>query len=108
MSFSTCWTASSVSNFFRPRFTVSLICRRSLLKKMSFSSASAPGSFASLAASFLPGAPGGSNQSRPCAMNDVLLSAKGLHKTYLLGRRELKVLRGVDVELKRGDFLGLR
>ena len=41
-------------------------------------------------------------------MNDVLLSAKGLHKSYLLGRRELKVLRGVDVELKRGDFLGLR
>src|SRR4051812_25211690 len=41
-------------------------------------------------------------------MNDVLLTATGLHKTYLLGRRELKVLRGVNVELKRGDFLGLR
>ena len=41
-------------------------------------------------------------------MSDVLLSGVGLHKTYLLGRRELKVLRGVDVELKRGDFLGLR
>src|SRR4051812_1334703 len=41
-------------------------------------------------------------------MNDVLLSGKALHKTYLLGRRELKVLRGVDVELKHGDFLGLR
>jgi ABC-type lipoprotein export system ATPase subunit len=41
-------------------------------------------------------------------MNDALLSAKGLHKTYYLGRRELKVLRGVDVELRRGDFLGLR
>src|SRR5262245_60619933 len=41
-------------------------------------------------------------------MNDVLLRGQGLHKTYLLGKRELKVLRGVDVELKRGDFLGLR
>jgi ABC-type lipoprotein export system ATPase subunit len=41
-------------------------------------------------------------------MSEVLLSAKGLQKTYLLGRRELKVLRGVDVELKRGDFLGLQ
>jgi ABC-type lipoprotein export system ATPase subunit len=41
-------------------------------------------------------------------MSDVLLTASSLHKTYLLGRRELKVLRGVDLELKRGDFLGLR
>ena len=41
-------------------------------------------------------------------MNDVLLRASGLHKSYQLGKRELKVLRGVDVELKRGDFLGLR
>src|SRR5215469_6316637 len=41
-------------------------------------------------------------------MSDVLLTARSLHKTYLLGRRELKVLRGVDLELKRGDFLGLR
>jgi ABC-type lipoprotein export system ATPase subunit len=41
-------------------------------------------------------------------MNDVLLRATGLHKSYQLGQRELKVLRGVDVELKRGDFLGLR
>jgi ABC-type lipoprotein export system ATPase subunit len=40
--------------------------------------------------------------------DDVLLRASGLHKSYLLGTRELKVLRGVDVELKRGDFLGLR
>src|SRR5882724_8893624 len=41
-------------------------------------------------------------------MNDVLLSAKGLHKTYILGKRSLEVLRGVDVEMKRGDFLALR
>ena len=41
-------------------------------------------------------------------MNEPLLSAKGLHKTYLLGQRSLEVLRGVDVELRRGDFLALR
>lgn len=41
-------------------------------------------------------------------MNDVLLSAKGLHKTYVLGQRSLQVLRGVDIEMKRGDFLALR
>jgi ABC-type lipoprotein export system ATPase subunit len=38
----------------------------------------------------------------------VLLSATGLHKTYTLGRRSLEVLRGVDVELRRGEFLALR
>jgi len=41
-------------------------------------------------------------------MNDLLLSAKGLHKTYILGKRSLEVLRGVDVEMQRGDFLALR
>ena len=41
-------------------------------------------------------------------MNDVLLSARDVHKTYFLGRRALEVLRGVDVELRRGDFLALR
>jgi ABC-type lipoprotein export system ATPase subunit len=39
---------------------------------------------------------------------DVLLSARGVHKTYVLGKRSLEVLRGVDVELQRGDFLALR
>jgi len=41
-------------------------------------------------------------------MNDLLLQAKGVHKTYFLGKRSLEVLRGVDVELRRGDFLALR
>src|SRR5947209_7110036 len=37
-----------------------------------------------------------------------LLSAIGIHKTYILGKRSLEVLRGVDVALRRGDFLALR
>jgi ABC-type lipoprotein export system ATPase subunit len=41
-------------------------------------------------------------------MSDPLLAARNVHKTYLLGKRSLDVLRGVDVELARGDFLGLR
>ncbi len=40
--------------------------------------------------------------------NETLLSARGLQKTYLLGHRSLEVLRGVDLELRRGDFLTLR
>jgi len=41
-------------------------------------------------------------------MSEPLLSAKDIHKTYSLGQRSLEVLRGVDVELARGDFLALR
>jgi ABC-type lipoprotein export system ATPase subunit len=41
-------------------------------------------------------------------MSDVLLSGKDIHKSYVLGKRSLEVLRGVDVELNRGDFLALR
>lgn len=41
-------------------------------------------------------------------MSDLLLSAKRVEKTYLLGKRSLEVLRGVDVELPRGDFLAMR
>ena len=40
--------------------------------------------------------------------NETLLSARTLHKTYQLGHRSLEVLRGVDLELRRGDFLALR
>jgi lipoprotein-releasing system ATP-binding protein len=41
-------------------------------------------------------------------MSELLLNAVGVYKTYLLGKRSLEVLRGVDVQLNRGDFLGLR
>jgi ABC-type lipoprotein export system ATPase subunit len=41
-------------------------------------------------------------------MSDLLLTAKGLHKTYQLGQRALPVLQGVDIDLQRGDFLALR
>src|ERR1700722_18300763 len=41
-------------------------------------------------------------------MNDPLLSARGLAKTYALGKRSLEVLRGVNLDVARGDFLALR
>src|SRR5262249_24927765 len=41
-------------------------------------------------------------------MSDALLTAANVHKTYLLGKRALEVLRGIDLELRRGDFLALR
>lgn len=41
-------------------------------------------------------------------MSEILLSARGLKKTYVLGKRTLEVLRGVDVEIARGDFVALR
>jgi ABC-type lipoprotein export system ATPase subunit len=41
-------------------------------------------------------------------MENILLSARGLKKTYVMGKRSLEVLRGVDVEIARGDFVALR
>ena len=41
-------------------------------------------------------------------MSERLLSARNLFKTYTLGKRTLEVLRGVTIELNRGDFVALR
>jgi ABC-type lipoprotein export system ATPase subunit len=41
-------------------------------------------------------------------MNEPILSARGLTKTYAFGKRTLEVLRGVDLEVARGDFVALR
>jgi ABC-type lipoprotein export system ATPase subunit len=41
-------------------------------------------------------------------MNDVFLSAKNVGKTYMLGKRALEVLRGINLDVYRGDFLALR
>ena len=41
-------------------------------------------------------------------MSDTLLLATNVHKSYTLGKRTLEVLRGIDLELQRGDFLALR
>ena len=41
-------------------------------------------------------------------MSESLLSASGLEKTYVMGSRCLQVLRGVDLQISRGDFVALR
>ena len=40
--------------------------------------------------------------------DDPLLSARGLAKTYAMGKRSLEVLRGVNLDVARGGFLALR
>jgi lipoprotein-releasing system ATP-binding protein len=37
-----------------------------------------------------------------------LVTARGLHKSYLMGKRTLEVLRGIDLIVARGEFLALR
>lgn len=57
---------------------------------------------------FLPRRNGDSCNSSFRIMETILLSATGLKKSYTLGKRTLEVLRGVDVEISRGDFVALR
>jgi ABC-type lipoprotein export system ATPase subunit len=38
----------------------------------------------------------------------AILEARNLHKRYELGQRSLEVLRGVSLQIARGDFLALR
>jgi ABC-type lipoprotein export system ATPase subunit len=41
-------------------------------------------------------------------MSEPILSARGLSKSYVMGRRTLEVLRLVDIEVARGEILALR
>jgi ABC-type lipoprotein export system ATPase subunit len=41
-------------------------------------------------------------------MNEPLLSTRALAKTYTMGKRVLEVLRGVNLDVARGEFLALR
>jgi lipoprotein-releasing system ATP-binding protein len=41
-------------------------------------------------------------------MSEPLLSARTVTKSYAMGKRTLEVLRGVNLEVARGDFLALR
>src|SRR5450759_3842087 len=41
-------------------------------------------------------------------MSEPILSARGLKKIYVVGKRALEVLRGVDLTVSRGDFVALR
>jgi len=41
-------------------------------------------------------------------MSEPLIIARDLDRTYRIGKRSLNVLRGVNLEVARGDFLALR
>ena len=41
-------------------------------------------------------------------MSEPLVSARSLSKSYTMGRRTLEVLRAVDLDVARGEFLALR
>src|SRR5208282_3339621 len=41
-------------------------------------------------------------------MSELLLRARALTKTYTMGKRSLEVLRAVDLDVARGEFLALR
>jgi lipoprotein-releasing system ATP-binding protein len=47
-------------------------------------------------------------EQEACVMNETLLCARALTKTYTMGKRSLEVLRGVDLDVARGEFLALR
>ena len=36
-----------------------------------------------------------------------MLAARNLHKAYVMGGRNLEVLRGIDLTVQRGEFRGL-
>ncbi len=38
----------------------------------------------------------------------LLVTARALHKSYVMGKRTLEVLRGIDLDVYRGEFLALR
>ena len=39
--------------------------------------------------------------------DDFILKAEGLHKSYRMGATEVKVLKGVDLAVKRGEFVAI-
>ena len=39
--------------------------------------------------------------------DDFILKAEGLHKSYRMGATEVKVLKGVDLAVKSGEFVAI-
>ena len=40
-------------------------------------------------------------------MSDILLQAKNIHKGYKIGKREISVLRGINLEVVKGEWLAV-
>ncbi len=54
-----------------------------------------------------PPAAAGLPAARPPAASDPLLVAEALHKSYLMGRATLAVLRGCDLRVRAGEFVAI-
>ena len=39
--------------------------------------------------------------------SEIILKASGIHKSYTLGKKQQKVLKGVDLNVKKGEFLAI-
>ena len=39
--------------------------------------------------------------------NNIIISARNIHKTYSIGRTQQNVLRGVDLKVQRGEFIAI-
>ena len=50
---------------------------------------------------------GNQGAGRPRSAAPVLLSAKAVHKTYRLGRVDVPVLHGADIEVREGEWLAI-
>jgi lipoprotein-releasing system ATP-binding protein len=42
------------------------------------------------------------------SLSEVLLETRGLHKSYLLGKRSIEVLRGIDLLVRQGEFMAIQ
>jgi ABC-type lipoprotein export system ATPase subunit len=47
-------------------------------------------------------------EGAPETARGPILAARGVRKSYLMGRRSLEVLRGIELTVRRGEFLALR
>jgi len=45
--------------------------------------------------------------SEQISRNDSILKVEGLHKSYHMGATEVKVLKGVDLAVKKGEFVAI-
>ena len=39
--------------------------------------------------------------------NDILIKIRNLKKSYYLGKTELPVLKGIDLDINRGEFVAI-
>jgi lipoprotein-releasing system ATP-binding protein len=55
-----------------------------------------------------PGVDSTPHAHRSTQEGPILLNARGVTKTYKLGKRSVEVLRGIDLQVQRGEFVALR